>query len=108
MTLGACSDNDDPNFPVPSPFSVAFEAGNTIDAAGGTLNLKITAGTNGWWIETSSGSSWCTVDRMFGSGDRVLTVRATANNTGDDRQAVITISPTFDLPSQTITIFQEK
>jgi len=108
IAFTACDNWVDPNIPVSTPFSVSFEGGNTIDAAGGTLNVTITAGTNGWWIEIPSESTWCTVDRMLGSGDRVLVVRATVNETDADRQVVITINPTFNLPPQTITIMQGK
>ena len=108
MVLVSCSDKKDPYFPEPSQFSVAFEVGNTIDATGGTLAVRINAGTNGWWVVIPPESSWCTVNQMFGSGDKTVTVRVTANNTGADRQTIITINPTFNLSPQTITVIQSK
>ena len=108
IAFAACDNWEDPNVPKPSPFSVSLEGGNTIDAAGGTLSVKISAGTNGWWITIPPESSWCTVNQMYGSGDKTLTVRAVANNTNTERQVEITIHPTFDLPPQTITVIQGK
>ena len=108
IAFTACDNWVDPNIPVPSPFSVSLEGGNTIDAGGGTLRIRISAGTNGWWVTIPPESSWCTVNRMYGAGDYVLTVSATANNTNVERQVEITINPTFDLLPETITVIQGK
>jgi len=108
IAFTACDNWVDPNIPKPSPFKVTFEGGTSIGAAGGTLSVRVDAGTNGWWVTIPPGNSWCTVNQTYGSGDKVVTVRVAANSTNADRQVEITFNPTFDLPPETFTVTQSR
>lgn len=93
--------------PEPTPFSAVVEGGvSAVPAAGGKLNIVISAGANGWWI-TSSQPDWLTITRMYGSGDFKLAVTIKANTTGQARVLSINVNPTFNLPAVTFNINQD-
>ncbi|WP_316840220.1 BACON domain-containing protein [Pedobacter gandavensis] len=94
--------------PQPSPFSASIEgAPATIPAAGGKIDILITAGTDGWWI-TSPQINWLTITRMYGSGDFKLPVTVKENTSGVARVISIKVNPTFNLPAVTFNITQDK
>ncbi|ALL05010.1 hypothetical protein AQ505_05575 [Pedobacter sp. PACM 27299] len=93
--------------PLPTPFSAVVEGGgSSFPAAGGKLNIVISAGADGWWI-TSSQPDWLTITRMYGSGDFKLPVTIKANTTGQARVLTINVNPTFNLPPVTFNINQD-
>lgn len=94
--------------PEPTPFSASVEGGlSTIPAAGGKLNILITAGADGWWI-TSPQIDWLTITRTYGSGDFKLPVTIKANTSGQTRALTIKVNPTFNLPAVTFIVNQDK
>jgi len=102
----SCKKDELPPKPEPSPFSATLE--NNIaafPANGGTVNIVINAGTNGWWV-TLPTNDWCVINKIYGSGDYKLPVTILPNNTGMSRSIIVTINPTFNLPPESITITQ--
>ncbi|WP_316821077.1 BACON domain-containing protein [Pedobacter gandavensis] len=94
--------------PEPTPFSASIEGGQTtVPASGGKLNILISAGADGWWV-TSAQIDWLTITRMYGSGDFKLPVTIKANTSGQPRVISIKVNPTFNLPSVTFTVNQDK
>ena len=107
LLMASCKKDELPSKPEASPFSVSLESETSIPSEGGTANLSIKAGSNGWWIEISEESkSWCTVTRMYGSGDYTLPVVLKANTTGQSRTASVKVSSTFGIPPVTVSIKQ--
>ncbi|MBB2149255.1 BACON domain-containing protein [Pedobacter gandavensis] len=107
LTISCKKENLSPK-PEPTPFSAALEAGvSSLPAAGGKLNIVITAGADGWWITTPQ-TDWVTITRMFGSGDFKLPVTIKANTSGVARVVTIKVNPTFNLPPVTFNINQDK
>jgi len=93
--------------PEPTPFSAVIEGGlSTVPAAGGKLNIVISAGADGWWITTPN-TNWLTITRMYGSGDFKLPVTVKENTTGKARVLSINVNPTFNLPAVTFNINQD-
>lgn len=108
-TACACSDRDMPYKPEASDFFVEFEGGtNTITNEGGSLNITIKAGTNGWWVTQSENSSWCVINKKYGAGDYTLPVKIEKNETGASRSVNVVIHSTYDLPAVELTIQQDK
>ncbi|MCX2451437.1 BACON domain-containing protein [Pedobacter sp. PLR] len=94
--------------PEPTPFSAVVEAGVTsLPAAGGKLNIVISAGADGWWITTPQ-TDWVTITRMYGSGDFKLPVTVKPNTSGVARIVTVKVNPTFNLPAVTFNITQDK
>ncbi|WP_316749712.1 BACON domain-containing protein [Pedobacter gandavensis] len=94
--------------PEPTPFSATLESGvTTLPAAGGKLNIKISAGADGWWI-TSPQIDWLTITRIYGSGDFTLPVTVKPNTSGLARTVTIKVNPTFNLQAVTFNITQDK
>jgi hypothetical protein len=107
LTLSCKKENISPK-PQPTPFSAALEGGvATLPAAGGKLNILISAGTDGWWITTAQ-ADWVTITRMYGSGDFKLPVTVKANTSGVARVVTINVKPSFNLPAITFNINQDK
>lgn len=107
LLMGSCKKEELPSKPEPSAFNVTLEGETSIPVGGGTANLLIEAGSDGWWIEVPEESkSWCTVSKIYGSGDYKLPVVLKANSTGQSRSTSITINPTFGLPPITVLIKQ--
>ncbi|WP_409965513.1 hypothetical protein PIECOFPK_01545 [Mycovorax composti] len=93
----SCKKDELPPKPEPSPFSATLENNTAaFPANGGTVNIVINAGTNGW----------CVINKIYGSGDYKLPVTILPNNTGMSRSITVTINPTFNLPPESITITQ--
>lgn len=104
----ACKKQEGSPRPEPTLFSAVVEGGlTTVPAAGGKLNIVISAGADGWWI-TSTQPDWLTITRMYGSGDFKLPVTIKANTTGQARVLSINVNPTFNLPPVTFNISQDK
>ncbi len=104
----SCKKQNDLTKPEPTPFSAALEEGvTTLPAAGGKLNIVISAGANGWWI-TPAQPDWVTITRMYGSGDFKLPVTIKANASGTARVVSIKVNPSFNLPAVTLNINQDK
>lgn len=106
ITSTSCS-SDDLNVPQPSPFSVEIQNGNTIDKDGGKIELIISAGSNGWWIETPTNTnSWCIIPKKFGAGDYKMSVDIKKNDTDSPRSVDIIVNSTFNIAPITISINQ--
>lgn len=111
MFIGlACACKKEVGSPKPesTPFSAVLEGGiSSVPAAGGKLNIVISAGADGWWI-TSPQVNLLTNTKMYGSGDFKLPVTIIANTTGQARTVSINVNPTFNLPPVTFNINQDK
>lgn len=69
-----------------------------------SASFTITSNVNSW--EITGKPDWLTINNISGKGNATVTVYATANTTGDDRTAFLTIkSPANDV---TVTITQKK
>lgn len=101
----SCDKNDGAYQPVPSAFSVNPSTAQTVSKDGGSIEITITAGNVGWWIESTQ--TWCKVSRKYGSGDGKVTLAIDKNATGTGRQAEVTIHPTFKLEPVKIALSQE-
>lgn len=78
--------------PVPCTFSIA-PTSRTIGAAGGPGDVSVTTGGSCAWSAASSNPEWLTVTGGSpGTGNGQVTFSATANATGADRTATITIA----------------
>ncbi|MVN20479.1 BACON domain-containing protein [Mucilaginibacter arboris] len=99
--LWGCRKDDLPVKPQPSPFSASIKAGTaTLPAAGGTSSILITAGADGWWIVVPDDKkAWCSITRVYGSGDLEVPVSIKANTTGLPRTVEVAVNPTFNLPA---------
>jgi len=107
LTLSCKKENIAPK-PELSSFSATLEGGEvTVPAIGGKLNILISAGTDGWWINTAQ-TDWVTITRMYGSGDFKLPVTIKANTSGAVRIVSLKVNPTFNLPAVTFNINQDK
>ncbi len=99
--LGGCRKNDLPAKPQPSPFNASIKGGAaTLPAAGGTPSILIAAGADGWWIVVPDDKkTWCSITRVYGSGDLEVPVSIKANTTGLPRTVEVAVNPTFNLPA---------
>ena len=108
-SLFSCSKDDNVNYePAPSPFSANIDGSGNIGAAGGTVNILITAGTDGWTVSIPTTSPWCTSSKVYGSGDYILPVKIAVNTTGLERTTLVTLTPTFKLDPVNVLITQAK
>lgn len=106
--LYSCKKQDLPAKPQPSPFSAIIEGNNSnFSAAGGTTNIIVTAGEDGWWLSVPV-TNWCVITKIYGSGDFKIPVTIKQNTTGADRSIQIQVNPTFNLPPVIITLNQSK
>lgn len=105
IMTSSCDKNDGAYFPVPSAFSVSPTGALSIGKDGGTIELSITAGNLGWWIESSA--AWCTVSQKYGSGDGKVTLTIAKNTSGAARLAEVVVNPTFKLTPVKIVINQQ-
>ena len=97
--LAGCKKSELPAKPTPSPFSAVVKGNAAIPAAGGVASILITAGADGWWIVVpDSGKDWCTITKIYGSGDLEVPVTFKANSTGKERTVDVAVNPTFNLP----------
>lgn len=103
----ACKKENLPVKAQPSPFSAAMKNSTSFTADGGKDTVVISAGTDGWWVTIPSNStSWCSVSKIYGAGDFFLPVTIQANTTGAPREVILTLSPTYNLPTVSITLTQ--
>lgn len=101
--LFSCSKEDGAYRPTPSDFSV-IATPVTVVAEGGIVELTIKAGNLGWSIV--SDQLWATPSAKFGSGDGVVKLTITKNETGAKRTTNVVVKPTFDVEPVTIAITQ--
>lgn len=73
--------------------------------SGGTKNIQILSDTQ--WQATSD-ASWCTLGASFGWAPSAIKVTVSANNTGTDRQATVTINAVGSSKKSTVIIKQSK
>lgn len=69
------------------------------------ISVTVNLTSNTAWT-ASSDKEWLTVDHATGSGDDVLTLKATVNQTSAPRTAVITVTIPLNGKIQTITVTQ--
>lgn len=107
IMVSSCKKDEIPAKPEPSPFSVALENQNSLPKQGGVVNLVISAGSNGWWIEIpEDAKSWIVINRVFGSGNVTLPVTVKENSTETSRTASVKVNSTFGLPPVVIELKQ--
>jgi hypothetical protein len=105
--LVGCKKDDLPAKPKPSPFIAAIKGSASIPVTGGIGTILITAGADGWWIVVPDDKkSWCSIARLYGSGDLELPVSFKANLTGQERRVQVKINPTFNLPAVDLSFTQ--
>lgn len=106
LGLTACDKDELPPKPQPSAFSATVE-NNTVSFApsGGTANIVVNGGTNGWWI-TMPANNWCVITRQYGSGDLKVPLTIRPNTSGAPRDITIKVHPTFDQPPVEIKLTQ--
>lgn len=105
--LFACKKQELPDKPQPSPFSVTVQNPAPVPSNGGNVLIDIKAGSDGWWIVIpADASSWCSPSQVFGSGDKTVTLKLSANSTGQSRSVNIQFNPTFSLPADSISVQQ--
>ena len=103
--IASCDKNNGAYYPVPSDFSVSPTTEQSVSKDAASIELKINAGNLGWWVESSE--TWCKPSQKDGSGDGTITLEISENKSGEKREAVVTINPTFQLKPVTITVNQE-
>jgi len=101
----SCDNNDSAYYPVPSDFSVSPNTEQSLGVDGGTIKLIISAGNLGWWIESSV--DWCKSSQKYGSGDGEVIITVPKNTTASEREAIITVNPTFKKKPVIIKIKQQ-
>ena len=94
ITVFSCKDNNDP---APEPtFSITIEEENahpTMPQEGGTVTIPFTATAN-WTasLMNDRADGWITISPTSGeAGDVLLTIRTTANDTYDERNATVVL-----------------
>lgn len=100
-----CDKNEGAYFPEPSALLVNPTTTQSINKDGGSIEITISGGNLGWWIESSQ--PWCTASQKYGSGDRKVTLVIDKNNTETSRNAEVIIHPTFKLEPVKIIINQQ-
>lgn len=105
LLISACSKQDLPVPPQPSPFSASLLKYTEFPTAGGKDTILIQGGTNGWWLTMPAGN-WLVISKLYGSGDFKLPVEVKANNTGAPREINISVCATFGLPAINIKVKQ--
>lgn len=103
----SCKKQDLPEKPEPTPFSAVLENAATVSAAGGTVNILISGPTDGWSVQNDQ-PGWAVISRNFGAGDFKLPVVIRPNTTGIARTVNLKIKPTFNLPTVSISLNQDK
>lgn len=109
LSLWQCVHYDVPPKPQPSPFSAALEGNKTtFPAAGGTVNIMISAGANGWWIVVPDDSKkWLTINKIYGAGDFTVPVTVRPNTTKAPRKVEVVVNSSYQLPPVKLEINQE-
>lgn len=113
ILIGAagCKKQDIPLKPVQTTtFLASLEGGVAIfPATKSTVNIIITAGTNGWSLTQNVANTWCVADKNYGAGDYKLKVTINANTTGADRTTQIKLlSTNSSLSAVLLNITQSK
>ena len=104
--FAACEKQDLPAKPVASDFSAAMENSITsFPATGGTGNILVKGGTNGWWV-TMPTNTWCVITKLYGAAEFKIPVTVKTNTTGVAREINVVLHPTFGLEPVTINLKQ--
>ncbi|MCX6282117.1 MAG: BACON domain-containing carbohydrate-binding protein [Bacteroidetes bacterium] len=85
-----------------APTLTVTPASQNVTQLAGSVNFNVTSNTD--WTSVSS-QSWCTVTSS-GTGNGTITAVYTANTTGSQRMAMITVSVS-GLPDQMVTVSQD-
>lgn len=109
LCLWQCVHYEVPPKPEPSPFSATLEANKTnFPAAGGTVNLLVSAGANGWWIVVpDDGKKWLTINKIYGAGDFTVPVTIRPNTSKVARKVQVVVNSSYQLPPVKLEINQE-
>lgn len=109
LLLVNCQQYEVPPRPQPSPFSAVLEGGkSSFPAAGGTVNLLIDAGANGWWIVVpDEKKAWTSITKLYGAGNFTVPVTIRPNLTKVARSVEVTVNPSYQLPPVKLEIKQE-
>lgn len=79
----------------------------TVELSGKGTGVSVSVSANTAWTVTAS-ESWITVSPASGSGDAVITISGTSNNTTEARQATVTVASTeVELLADDITVTQD-
>lgn len=107
--FGQCTRYDVPPPPQPSPFSATLEGNKTtFPAAGGTANILVSAGANGWWIVVPEDKkSWLAITRVYGAGNFSVPVTVRANTTKAVRTVEVIVNSSYQMPPVRLEISQE-
>ena len=108
LVLSSCGGDSDG--PTPTTPSISFAAGTdtqpVVIAGGGTVSIGFTA-TATWTAAVRDGSAWLSVSPASGeAGEATLLVTATANDSYDERNAVVVL--TCGTVSKSITVTQKQ
>ncbi|CAL1519689.1 BACON domain-containing protein [Chitinophaga sp. MM2321] len=108
IVFSSCRKDEMPAKPQPSPFTASIDGSTTFPATGGTANIVISAGADGWWVTVpATEKSWCVIKKIYGSGDFTVPVTIAENTTGTARRVAVTVSPTFGLPPVELVFEQQ-
>jgi hypothetical protein len=85
-------------------YLIIYDSQLNIDALGEAIDFTISANTP---FVIQSDSDWLTIDPIDGNEDSIITLTASENDSGAQRQAILTIKvPMTDIEDQKITIIQ--
>ncbi len=109
LSLWQCTRYEVPPKPQPSPFGATLEGTkSSFAAAGGTVNLLIDAGANGWWIVVPDDKkAWLSITKLYGAGNLSVPVTVRPNTTKAARTVEIVVNSSYQLPPVKLTITQE-
>ena len=109
LSLWQCTRYEVPPKPQPSPFGATLEGAKTsFPAAGGTVNLLIDAGANGWWIVVPDDKrAWLSITKIYGAGNFPVPVTVRPNTTKAARTVEVVVNSSYQLPPVKLTITQE-
>ena len=107
--LWQCVKYEVPPKPQPSPFSATLEANKaSFPATGGTVNILIDAGANGWWIVVPDDKkSWLAITKVYGAGNFSVPVTVRPNTTKAARTVEVVVNSSYDLPPVKLEIKQD-
>lgn len=108
LSLGQCTQYEVPPKPQPSPFGATLEGAKTsFPAAGGTVNILIEAGANGWWIVVPDDrKAWLSITKIYGAGNVSVPATVRPNATKAARTVDIIVNSSYQLPPVKLTITQ--
>ncbi len=109
VSFWQCVKYEVPPKPQPSPFSASLEGNKaSFPASGGTVNIIIDAGSDGWWIVVPENSkSWLSITKIYGAGNFSVPVKILPNTTKVARKVEIMVNPSYNLAPVKIEVSQE-